>query len=111
MLAFFSAAVILGLLMRIELIAPGQTIVTARTYSSLFTFHGIIMIFLFVIPGLSASFGNFFLPIQIGSKDVFFPRLNLLSWWFFISGGILLLVSLFTGGGPADTGWTFYAPY
>src|SRR3972149_6301122 len=76
MLAFFSAAVIIGLLMRIELIAPGKTIVTARAYNSLFTFHGVIMIFLFVIPGLSASFGNFFLPIQIGAKDVFFPRLN-----------------------------------
>ncbi len=111
MLAVFSAGVILGLLMRLELIAPGQTIVTARAYNSLFTFHGILMIFLFVIPGLSASFGNFFLPIQIGARDVFFPRLNLLSWWLFISGAILLLVSLFTKDGPADTGWTFYVPY
>lgn len=111
MLTVFSTGVILGLLIRLELIAPGQTIMGAKTYNSLFTYHGIIMIFLFVIPGLSASFGNFFLPIQIGAKDVFFPRLNLLSWWLFTSGGILILASIFTSGGPADTGWTFYVPY
>ncbi|MBI2447915.1 MAG: cbb3-type cytochrome c oxidase subunit I, partial [Candidatus Omnitrophica bacterium] len=94
-LTVFITGVILGLLMRLELIAPGQTIMTARTYNSLFTYHGIIMIFLFVIPGLSASFGNFLLPIQIGARDVFFPRLNLLSWWLFISGAILIIASLF----------------
>ncbi|MCK5571801.1 MAG: cbb3-type cytochrome c oxidase subunit I, partial [Bacteroidetes bacterium] len=111
MMVFFTIAVILGLLMRLELLTPGQTIVEAQTYNTLFTLHGIMMIFLFIIPGLPAVFGNFFLPIMIGAKDVFFPRLNLLSWWLFIFGGALALVSLFLPGGAADTGWTFYVPY
>jgi len=85
--------------------------VNPQTYNTFFTLHGIIMIFLFIIPGLPAVFGNFFLPIMIGAKDVFFPRLNLLSWWLFLLGGIMALVSLALPGGPADTGWTFYVPY
>ncbi|NMB83367.1 MAG: cytochrome c oxidase subunit I, partial [Ignavibacteria bacterium] len=79
-LFFFLVGVILGVLMRLELIAPSKTIVDAQTYNSLFTLHGVIMIFLFIIPGLPAIFGNFFLPIQIGARDVAFPRLNLLSY-------------------------------
>lgn len=108
---FFSVGVILGELMRLELMAPGQTIVDADTYNKIFTLHGVIMIFLFIIPGLPAIFGNFMLPLQIGAKDVFFPRLNLLSWWLYIAGASLALTSLFLTGGPADTGWTFYIPY
>ncbi len=108
---FFSVAVILGLLMRLELIAPGETIMDARTYNSIFTLHGVIMIFLFIIPGIPAVFGNFFLPLQIGAKDVAFPRLNLLSFWIYIIGAILVLTSLLLPGGPIDTGWTFYIPY
>jgi cytochrome c oxidase subunit 1 len=69
------------------------------------------MIFLFIIPGLPAVFGNFMLPIMIGAKDVFFPRLNLLSWWLYIVGGLVALVGLFLPGGATDTGWTFYVPY
>jgi len=111
MLTFFGVGVSLGFLMRLELIAPGRTIVDPQTYNALFTMHGVIMIFLFVIPGLSASLGNFMLPLQIGAKDVVFPRLNLFSWWLFLAGAILAVTSLFTGGGPPDTGWTFYAPY
>lgn len=111
MLTFFSIGVILGLLMRIELFARGETIMNAQMYNAVFTLHGVIMIFLFVIPGLAASFGNFFLPLMLGAKDVAFPRLNLFSWWLFISGAILAVTALFTGGGPPDTGWTFYAPY
>lgn len=111
MLVFFAIGVTFGFLMRLELIAPGKTIVDAQTYNSLFTLHGIIMIFLFIIPGLPAVFGNFFLPILIGAKDVAFPRLNLLSWWLFISGGLLAIISVFLPGGPSDTGWTFYIPY
>ncbi|MBI5374979.1 MAG: cytochrome c oxidase subunit I [Candidatus Schekmanbacteria bacterium] len=111
MMTFFLTGVVLGLLMRLELIAPGPTIMSAQTYNAAFTVHGVIMIFLFIIPGIPAVFGNFFLPIHIGAKDVFFPRLNLLSWWLFITGGVLAVVSLFAGGGPVDTGWTFYAPY
>jgi cytochrome c oxidase subunit 1 len=108
---FFSVAAILGVLMRLELIAPGETIMEAQTYNSIFTLHGVIMIFLFIIPGLPAVFGNFFLPLQIGAMDVAFPRLNLLSFWVYIVGAILVLVSLVLPGGPIDTGWTFYIPY
>ncbi|MBN1299660.1 MAG: cytochrome c oxidase subunit I [Melioribacteraceae bacterium] len=108
---FFSAAVIIALLMRLELIAPGKTIMEPQTYNSLFTLHGVIMIFLFIIPGIPAVFGNFFLPLQIGAKDVSFPRLNLLSFWIYIIGAFLVLLSLALPGGPIDTGWTFYIPY
>ena len=111
MFTFFLAGATLGILMRLELIAPGPTIMTAQTYNAVFTLHGVIMIFLFIIPGIPAALGNFMLPLQIGARDVAFPRLNLLSWWFFITGGLIALTSLFTGGGPPDTGWTFYVPY
>jgi cytochrome c oxidase subunit 1 len=111
MVFFFSIAVAIGVLMRLEMLTPGKTIMDPQTYNTLFTLHGIIMIFLFIIPGLPAIFGNFLLPLMIGAKDVFFPRLNLLSWWMFVTGGVMALVSLFLPGGPADTGWTFYVPY
>lgn len=108
---FFFVGAILGLMMRLELIAPGQTIMKPQTYNGVFTVHGVIMIFMVVIPGLSAVFGNFFLPILIGAKDVAFPKLNLFSWWIFIFGSILAVASQFLRTGPPDTGWTFYAPY
>jgi len=108
---FFLTAVFIGATMRLEMLTPGKTIVEPQTYNTLFTLHGIIMIFLFIIPGLPAVFGNFLLPLMIGAKDVFFPRLNLLSWWLFLTGGILAVVSVFLPGGAADTGWTFYVPY
>jgi cytochrome c oxidase subunit 1 len=111
MLLLFSLGVVLGLLMKIELIAPGKTIFGAQTYNSFFTLHGITMIFLIVVPGLPAVFGNFFLPIMIGAKDVAFPKLNLLSWWIYVFGAIVAISSQFMGDGPPDTGWTFYAPY
>src|SRR5512140_1554553 len=111
LLTFFAIGATLGLLMKLELIAPGKTIMTAQTYNAFFTLHGIIMIFAVVIPGLPAVFGNFLLPIMIGAKDVAFPRINLLSWYLFMSGGAIALTSLFTGGGPPDTGWSFYVPY
>jgi len=110
-LTFFLVGVALGVTIRLELIAPGRTIVSAQTYNALFTLHGVIMIFLFIIPGIPAIFGNLFLPIQIGANDVAFPRLNLLSWWLYIGGAAIALSSLFGGGGPPDTGWTFYVPF
>lgn len=110
-LSFFFIGVSLGFLMRLELIAPGPTFMRPQTYNTLFTLHGVIMIFLFVIPGIPAIFGNFFLPIQIGARDVAFPKINLLSWWIYLIGALLAIVSLFTGQGPMDTGWTFYVPY
>jgi len=109
--SFFLVGLSLGLLMRLELIAPGRTIMGAQAYNATFTVHGVIMIFLFIIPGIPAALGNFILPLQIGARDVAFPRLNLLSWWIYIIGAGLALLALFTGGGPPDTGWTFYAPY
>jgi len=108
---FFLVGMAIGVLMRLEMLNPENTIITPQTYNTFFTLHGIIMIFLVVIPAFPAVFGNFFLPLMIGAKDVFFPRLNLLSWWLFIAGGTLALVSLFLPGGAADTGWTFYVPY
>ena len=111
MLTFFLVGVSIGVLMRLEHLTMGPTLMKPATYNALFTLHGVIMIFLFVIPGLAASFGNFFLPILIGAKDVAFPRLNLLSWYLFMTGAVLAITSLFTGGGPPDTGWSFYVPY
>jgi cytochrome c oxidase subunit 1 len=108
---FFLVGATLGILMRLEMLTPGETIMGPQTYNSLFTLHGLIMIFLFIIPGIPPVFGNFFLPIQIGAKDVAFPRLNLLSWYLYIAGGIMAILSLFLKGGPIDTGWTFYVPY
>ena len=108
---FFFVAVILGLLMRVELFAPGKTIMEPQTYNGMFTIHGVIMIFVIVIPALPAIFGNFFLPILIGAKDVAFPRLNLFSFYLLLAGAILGVLSQFAGDGPPDTGWTFYVPY
>jgi cytochrome c oxidase subunit I len=108
---FFLGAVGLGFVMRLEMLTPGKTIIEPQTYNTLFTLHGIIMIFLFIIPGLPAVFGNFMLPLMIGAKDVFFPRLNLFSWWLFLIGGLTAVSSVFMPGGAADTGWTFYVPY
>ena len=110
-LAFFFVAVVLGILMRIELQSPGPTIMQPQVYNQLFTLHGIIQIFLVVIPGVPTILGNFFIPILIGSQDVAFPRLNLTTWYLFLAGAALAFVSVFTGKGPADTGWTFYVPF
>jgi len=111
MLLFFVVGMGVGVLMRLVQLDTFHHLVKAQTYNALFTVHGVIMIFLFVIPGLPAVFGNFMLPILIGAKDVAFPRLNLASWYFFMAGAILAILSLFTGGGAPDTGWTFYAPF
>lgn len=109
-LFWFCIAVILGGLIRLELMFPGKTLINADLYNSAFTLHGVIMIFLFVIPALPAALGNFFLPIQIGTDDVFFPRLNLLSWYLYMLGGVIAIAALFSDGFP-DTGWTFYVPF
>ncbi len=106
--AFFVLAGISALLFRLELLTPGKTIVDAHTYNVLFTFHGAVMVFLFIVPGLAASFGNFLIPLMIGARDVAFPRLNLGSYYLYVIGAVIVLVSL---SKPADTGWTFYTPY
>jgi cytochrome c oxidase subunit I len=110
-LSFFMVGVCLGVLLRIELMAPGRTIMGPQTYNAVFTVHGVLMIFLFIIPGFPGAFGNLIMPLQIGARDVAFPRLNLFSWWLYIIGAAVIITSLFTGGGPPDTGWTFYVPF
>ncbi len=110
-ISFFAVGVTLGFLIRLELLTPQGTIVGPQAYNEFFTLHGVIMIFIVVIPVIPAVFGNFFLPIMLGAKDVAFPRLNLLSWYLYITGGTLILLSIILPGGAADTGWTFYIPY
>jgi cytochrome c oxidase subunit 1 len=110
-LTFFSVGVLIGVVMRLKMLWPGEALYRAQTYHAFFTVHGVIQIFLFIIPGIPAVFGNFCLPLQIGAKDVAFPRLNLLSWWCYVAGAGIALLALFTGHGPPDTGWTFYVPY
>ncbi|MFA6129078.1 MAG: cbb3-type cytochrome c oxidase subunit I [Bacteroidales bacterium] len=108
---FFFVAAILGLSMAIEKMRPGQDIMNAQTYNGFFTVHGIIMVFMIVIPGLAAVFGNFALPLLIGARDVAFPKLNLFSWYLYVIGAILAVLSQLLKSGPPDTGWTFYVPY
>ncbi len=108
---FFFVAVFVALTMRIELFAPGAQILDGDTFNQAFTLHGVIMIFLFIIPGVPAVFGNIVMPLMIGAKDVSFPRLNWFTFWLYIFGALIALSSLWTGEGFADTGWTFYAPY
>jgi cytochrome c oxidase subunit I len=111
MIFLFLVAMTIGVLMRIEQLTVNPPLFSPQVYNAFFTVHGVIMIFMFVIPGLPAVFGNFFLPLMIGARDVAFPRLNLMSWYVFTAGAILAILSLFTGGGAPDTGWTFYAPF
>ena len=98
-----------ALLIRLELLTPGPTIMDAMTYNRMFTLHGVVMIFLFMIPAIPSGFGNFVLPLMLGAKDVAFPRLNLLSFYLYLIGALIALFGMIEGG--ADTGWTFYTPY
>ena len=100
---------IFATLVRVELMSPEKTIVGPDVYNQLFTLHGAVMIFLFIIPGIPAALGNFVLPLMLGAKDVAFPRLNLCSLYLWWIGATFFLMTLVTGG--LDTGWTFYAPY
>jgi cytochrome c oxidase subunit 1 len=111
MTVFFLTGATIAVLMRIEQLTIGPTIMKPTSYNAMFTLHGVLMIFMFVIPGLPAVFGNFCLPLMIGARDVAFPRLNLASWYLFVTGAAIAVTSLFTGGGPPDTGWSFYVPY
>ncbi|NDC82377.1 cytochrome c oxidase subunit I [bacterium] len=98
-----------ALALRLELLNPGQLIVSAKQYNQLFTLHGAVMVFLFIVPSIPASLGNFLLPIQLGAKDVAFPRLNLASLYLYVFGAAFCVYSMVSGA--ADTGWTFYTPY
>ncbi len=96
-------------LVRLELMFPGEQILTQDQYNMVFTLHGAIMVFLVIIPSVPASLGNFVLPIMLGAKDVAFPRLNLFSYYLWVTGAVLAVSSIFFGG--VDTGWTLYVPY
>lgn len=106
---FFLMGGIAAILIRLELFAPGQQFFGSDTYNQVMTYHGAIMVFMVIIPGIPAILGNFFLPIHIGAKDVAFPRLNLMSWYVFMAGALLAASTMFTS--KIDTGWTFYTPY
>ncbi|HET7749059.1 MAG TPA: cytochrome c oxidase subunit I [Terriglobales bacterium] len=105
---FFFIGGFFALLIRLELLTPQGDLVQADTYNKLFSMHGQVMIFFFLIPAVPAVLGNFLVPMMIGAKDLAFPRINLLSWYLFIIGGGLMLYTILTGG--VDTGWTFYVP-
>jgi cytochrome c oxidase subunit 1 len=105
---FFLIGGIFAALIRLELLTPSGDLVATDTYNKLFTMHGIIMIFLFLIPSVPATLGNFLIPIMIGARDLAFPKLNLFSWYLLVAGGLFTLTSLVLGG--VDTGWTFTAP-
>jgi cytochrome c oxidase subunit I len=105
----FLAGGILALLVRVELMAPGETIMSADAYNQAFTLHAVLMIFTFIIPAVPAVMGNFVLPLQLGAKDVAFPRLNLASFYIYLLGACVALGALVNG--RIDGGWTFYTPY
>ncbi len=105
----FTAGGVFALLVRIELFTAGRTIMDAASYNRVFTLHGVIMVFLFIIPSIPAAMGNFLIPLHIGAKDVAFPRLNLMSFYIYIIGATFALYSVVNGA--LDTGWTFYTPY
>jgi cytochrome c oxidase subunit I len=134
MMLFFAIGGLAALMMRLELAHSGEDFITAQQYNALFTVHGAVMIFLFIVPGIPAILGNILLPLMIGAKDVAFPRLNLLSYYVYLVGALIAVVGLLNPAGPwgfapnspqwvldifaalgltgpIDTGWTFYAPY
>src|SRR5262245_26201703 len=106
---FFAVGGLFALGIRLELLTPQGDLLSADTYNKMFTLHGVVMIFFFLIPSIPATLGNFFIPIMCGTKDLAFPRINLLSWYLYVLGGILALGAV--AGGGLDTGWTFYTPY
>jgi cytochrome c oxidase subunit 1 len=108
-MAFFFIGGLFAVLIRLELATPAGDLVESNTYNKFFTMHGIIMVFFFLIPSIPAILGNFVLPMMVGAKDLAFPRINLLSWYIYMLGGVFTLYVLLSGG--VDTGWTFYTPF
>ncbi len=109
MTLFFFLGGAFAVAIRLELATPHGDLVESETYNKLFTMHGVIMIFFFLIPSIPAVLGNFLLPLMLGARDLAFPRLNLLTWYLFTIGGVFTLYAVVSGG--VDTGWTFYTPY
>ncbi|HVM96501.1 MAG TPA: cbb3-type cytochrome c oxidase subunit I, partial [Candidatus Acidoferrales bacterium] len=105
---FLLGGVFAGMI-RLELLTPAGDMFEADTYNKMFTMHGIIMVFFFLLPAIPAVLGNFLIPMMIGARDLAFPRLNLLSWYLYLVGAMFTLWAMLTGG--VDTGWTFYTPF
>src|SRR5437773_10260277 len=108
-LVFFAFGGILALLLRAQLATPNEHLLTKGSYNAVLTIHGTTMIFLVIVPVL-AGFGNFLVPLMIGARDMAFPRLNALSYWLYLLGGVVLYASFFAKGGAAQCGWTAYVP-
>jgi cytochrome c oxidase subunit 1 len=106
---FFAIGGFFAVLIRMELITPAGDMMQSETYNKMFTMHGVMMIFFFLIPSIPAVLGNFLIPLMIGARDLAFPRINLLSWYIYTIGGLFSLYAVAAGG--VDTGWTFYTPY
>jgi len=106
---FFFIGGAFAVLIRLELATPAGDFVSDETYNKLFTMHGVMMVFFFLIPAIPSVLGNFLVPIMIGAKDLAFPKLNLLSWYIYMLGGLFTMYALVSGG--VDTGWTFYTPF
>ena len=106
---FFFVGGAMAVVIRLELATPAGDLVSDETYNKLFTMHGVMMVFFFLIPAIPSVLGNFLVPIMIGAKDLAFPKLNLASWYIYVVGGLFTLYALVTGG--VDTGWTFYTPF
>ena len=109
LMIFFFVGGVYALVLRIELLSPDKVFLTAKQYNQAFTLHGIVMTFLVLVPAIPATFGNFILPLQLGAKDLAFPKLNLWSFYLYLMGALFALFSIIYHA--VDTGWTFYAPY
>ncbi len=109
LLFMFFVGGMFALLVRTELLSPGKDLVDPQVYNQFFTFHGAIMVFLFLVPSIPASLGNIMLPLMLGAKDVAFPKMNLASYYFSVFGALFFIATIYFGG--LDTGWTFYTPY
>src|SRR5207344_157121 len=107
--AFFVIGGFFAMMVRLELLTPAGDLLTSETYNKMFTMHGVVMVFFFLIPSIPATLGNFLIPIMVGAKDLAFPRLNLLSWYIYTVSAVIGLWVMVSGG--VDTGWTFYTPY
>ncbi|HEV2473029.1 MAG TPA: cbb3-type cytochrome c oxidase subunit I, partial [Chthonomonadales bacterium] len=107
-LSFSLGAVAIGLV-RLELTQPHGWFLTHESYNKMFSAHGILMVFFFLVPSIPATLGNFLVPLMIGARDLAFPRLNLLSWYLYVIGAVMAISAILLGG--VDTGWTFYTPY
>src|SRR5438046_8355688 len=106
---FFFVGGAMAVLIRLDLATPAGDLVSDETYIKLFTMHGVMMVFFFLIPAIPSVLGNFLIPIMIGAKDLAFPKLNLTSWYIYMIGGLFTMYAIVTGG--LDTGWTFYTPF